>query len=73
MAARHAAASQQPEEERFTRAEYLKARREYSDNYYLGKNEVYPKSPEEEAAAWRKVELKGPITFYGGAPHRPKG
>ena len=62
-----------PKSERFTRAEYLKARREYSDKYWLPPGYVYPMSPAEEAAAWRRVELKGPVTFYGGAPHRPKG
>lgn len=57
--------------ERFTRAEYNRARREYSDKYWLPPGYVYPMSPEEEAAAWRRVELKGPITFYGASPHRP--
>jgi hypothetical protein len=39
------------------------------EQYYLGAGEVYPMTLAEELAAHKRYD--GPMTFYGGAPHRP--
>jgi hypothetical protein len=48
--------------ERFTRAEYLKARREYSDKHFLLPAEIYPMTPDEELL--RRTKMTGPITLW---------
>ena len=52
--------------DRFTRAEYLKAVREYNRWLQLRDNEIYPMTSDEELL--RRTKMTGPITFYGGAP-----
>jgi len=39
------------------------------EKYYLGDGEVYPMTWQEELARYKLYDA--PMTFYGGAPHRP--
>jgi hypothetical protein len=54
-----------------TKQERARERREYPDRYYLGEHEIYPMTPEEELAVYKRFPMSGPFTFHGGAPHRP--